>query len=472
MLNKPQPIEIPTEDPFLNDKLNRKESAELLTNLLETTTGPFVLGLTSSWGRGKTTFINMWSELLSGRAPTLYFNAWSTDFSDDPLLSFIGEIESQIDSEKLNFNKDSNTKKIFNQVATSGTKLVKTFTPLAVKLMTLGTINGIEELKEIFDFDPNSDDSVGDFLAKLSTDKLNEYKSQKESMNKFREHLEEFSISLRNSETGLPLIIFVDELDRCKPTYTIELLETIKHIFSVLGVVFILSIDREQLENSLKSIYGSDLDTNGYLARFIDLEYKLPDPEYGCLVEQLIKTYDISSILNSKNYPKPSCEHVSEVIKNIGFILNITPRIIEQVFTKLRIILSIMPDYNTKKYSMLYMPLLLILSMHNKLALKNLISDGYLPGNLNNYGVNTRSLSDAIKNSDYLAALNYLVYYNNQNQRNREIKFQALNKANSLTPEQETEFEVLLDIRNNFKQNFHDKTLELIELSSNFSSTS
>jgi predicted KAP-like P-loop ATPase len=38
---------------------------------------------------------------------------------------------------------------------------------------------------------------------------------------------------LKEIDEGKPLIIFIDELDRCRPLYAIECLERIKHIFGI-----------------------------------------------------------------------------------------------------------------------------------------------------------------------------------------------------------------------------------------------
>ena len=40
-------------------------------------------------------------------------------------------------------------------------------------------------------------------------------------------------------ERGDRLVIFIDELDRCKPTYAIKLLERIKHYFNQEKITFV-----------------------------------------------------------------------------------------------------------------------------------------------------------------------------------------------------------------------------------------
>ena len=72
-------------------------------------------------------------------------------------------------------------------------------------------------------------------------------------------------------------MFIIDELDRCRPTFAIELLERVKHIFDVPNIVFVFGINRAELVKSLESIYG-EIDAGTYLRRFFDMEFVLPEP--------------------------------------------------------------------------------------------------------------------------------------------------------------------------------------------------
>lgn len=91
------------------------------------------------------------------------------------------------------------------------------------------------------------------------------------------------------------MIFIIDELDRCNPYYAVKVLERIKHLFNIPNIVFVLSIDKEQLSNSIRGYYGSDLiKADEYLKRFIDIEYTLPDPD----VDVFANIYLIITILD------------------------------------------------------------------------------------------------------------------------------------------------------------------------------
>jgi len=53
------------------------------------------------------------------------------------------------------------------------------------------------------------------------------------------------------------MFILIDELDRCRPTYAIELLENIKHLFDIEGLYFIIATDSTQLSYSINAVYGN-----------------------------------------------------------------------------------------------------------------------------------------------------------------------------------------------------------------------
>lgn len=68
--------------------------------------------------------------------------------------------------------------------------------------------------------------------------------------------IEELLASLL-AERGNRLVIFIDELDRCKPTFAIQLLERIKHYFSNDQITFVFSVNTTELQHTIKQYYGT-----------------------------------------------------------------------------------------------------------------------------------------------------------------------------------------------------------------------
>jgi hypothetical protein len=102
------------------------------------------------------------------------------------------------------------------------------------------------------------------------------------------------------------LVIFVDELDRCRPTYAIEMLERIKHLFSIENIVFVLSVDQSVLHESIKGFYGSsNISAENYLRRFVDIEYCLPEPSIDKYIDFLIKYHGLEQYITERKLPPP-----------------------------------------------------------------------------------------------------------------------------------------------------------------------
>jgi len=255
---KPTEISIPKEDPFVNDKLDRKKCADALTNLIKNTPGPLVASINGEWGTGKTVFLKMWSQSLANEGfTTIYFSAWEDDYCDDALIALIGQIWKNL--------KDSDSKEMVKSVKECAAPVLKSAVFNAARTVSAG----------IIDFDDKK-------LSSISQKAVDEYLAAGEKLSDLKQRLKELAQKL--SQDNKPLVIVIDELDRCRPTFAIELLEKVKHLFDVTGIYFVLGIDREQLGHSIKCVYGQDMDVDGYLRRFIDMEFILPEasPEVFC----------------------------------------------------------------------------------------------------------------------------------------------------------------------------------------------
>lgn len=77
-------------------------------------------------------------------------------------------------------------------------------------------------------------------------------------------------------EDAEKLVIFIDELDRCRPTFAIEMLESIKHYFDDDRIIFVMSVNKLQLIHTISKYYGDDFDGNLYLDKFFDIPIQLP----------------------------------------------------------------------------------------------------------------------------------------------------------------------------------------------------
>jgi len=278
LLAKSPKIELNTNDIWGDDKLDRKQVAEKFTNLVESITEPFVISINAQYGMGKTYFLERWQQQLpDDKFATLFFNAWQTDFHEHAFLPFIHSLITQIKEKKLlKDNPDALNR--FENVCKA------IFSSIAINAMTLYT-GGLV----------NSDtikDGTKAAATFENTDIFEDFTKRQENLDKFKTILKEIVEVL-----GLKLVIFVDELERCRPTYAVELLESIKHLFDIPGIIFILGIDRSQLKYTVAKLYGREMDSDGYLRRFIDIELNLPTPSVNNYIRQLYDNYKLDEFL-------------------------------------------------------------------------------------------------------------------------------------------------------------------------------
>lgn len=330
MKTKIKKFEINKSAPFELDIFDRKKSVLILNELFKRIAEPFVLSITSPWGTGKTTFLSMLNGYLeTEKYNTIYFSAWENDFSNDALISIVSELENSINNLNVTIDVKNETKELFNKSKKIATKLLKNSIPLAVKLGSAG-------LLDLSDF---TEEAISGFAEDLAKDQIKKYDESKKTIISLKTSLSELSEFLYE-KTKKPIIIFIDELDRCRPNYTIEVLEKIKHLFSINGIIFVLALDKIQIINSIKKIYGENIDSDGYLRRFIDLEYNLPLPDKDKYVEYLYMEYNIENFFTSfqdRGIGNYEIREFIESIKRYSKATNVSLRKLEQIFIEISI---------------------------------------------------------------------------------------------------------------------------------------
>ncbi len=260
-----------------DDSLDRKVYAEFIQNILQSnerhrrddSNGAYVLAIDSPWGTGKSRFAMMLKNHLEMRFPpsgaqigntrplfyALYYDALSSDYHPDAMEPLMHAI---MNSDVLKCQGAADDKKKLHSACV---KILKTLGYASVRLI-LGepTALALSEAEHA--------------IAELEEDPLNQYQMKLEQYAEFRKTL---SSAIRRTKRNL--VIIVDELDRCKPTFAVQTIEMAKHLFDVKGLIFIFFLDITQLSCAVKSIYGSEMDATGYLCRYFDFISRLPTPD-------------------------------------------------------------------------------------------------------------------------------------------------------------------------------------------------
>lgn len=254
-------------DPAI-DIFKRSEFGEQLANLIENAGGNPVFALDAGWGQGKSTFIKMWRGYLehkrAKKVRTIYFDAFENDYQKDAFLALASEMYQLISQ------GDEPKQVAFKQKLIKACKsLFRGGTKLAVRTATAGIIDGGMLDKA----ETEISNLVADQFDELIKDRFEHAYKDKLALKEFKTYLETFAEEQGN---GSPIVFIIDELDRCKPDFALELLEQVKHLFSVQGITFLLVTNRAQLEESIKTRYGQQIDSVNYLHKFVNVWLQMP----------------------------------------------------------------------------------------------------------------------------------------------------------------------------------------------------
>jgi predicted KAP-like P-loop ATPase len=326
-------ITVEDDDGFKNDVLQRRAFGEALSNLVLRSTDELVISLDGKWGEGKTTFVKMWQGLLKEQGvPSIYIDAFQNDYTDDAFISIASAINSYVER---NSTETGGGKSFKEKALKVGVRLLSWTAKVGVKAATLGVIkeSDIDSLSELAD-DVATDTS--DAVAELVTERLNAHSKESDLIGSFRKSLSELPEKLKDNRSGR-LVIIIDELDRCRPSFSVELLEKIKHLFSVKNVVFLLVMHKEQLQEAIKCMYGNNIDAHTYLQKFINIETTVPkrvsnpyanDLDTYC--KKLIQLHELETWGDERN--------ILECLGSLARHFNLSLRQLEKVFTNLSII--------------------------------------------------------------------------------------------------------------------------------------
>ena len=290
------------------DLLGRRSEADLLQHYIETESEAFlksdrkssiVLAIDAEYGQGKSWFLDRLSQQLALSHPVARIDAWADDASEEPLTAFMSSIDDAL-SPYLTKSQQLRDRLARAKVAAL---------PVMGRLVKGAVIKGLSKVAG-----DGAEDAVGDAFegalekAKTAEDSdtsglaeavegvleevgkeidslvdrrgaamLAEYRQRRKSRVGFRRNMSNLVAALDESDVAgkSPLIVVIDELDRCRPDYAIKVLEEIKHFFEVQGVVFLLAIHGQQLTHSVEAVYGSSFDAKSYMLRFFTRTYKM-----------------------------------------------------------------------------------------------------------------------------------------------------------------------------------------------------
>ncbi|MBC2594398.1 hypothetical protein H5P28_09030 [Ruficoccus amylovorans] len=280
---------------FKEDVLERREHAQAIVSYMRHIESPFTYCLDAPWGHGKTSFLNLLERLLQYKGcVVLRFNAWESDYLPDPFVPLFGQIYSQIRDLYPKGKLPQKAKDVLRRAGAVARAIAPGLLKLGLEAAAnYGAPGSVEAVKAVAGaIDPDKALCAAEEAKRLSEKAIEDYGEETKELSAFVHALSELAHVVREDQPGddlpidpeMPIVVLVDELDRCRPSFTIEVLERIKHLFSAEGICFIVALDRTQLCHMIRQVYGAQTDADGYLERFFDLESKLAwDVDEGAL---------------------------------------------------------------------------------------------------------------------------------------------------------------------------------------------
>jgi len=228
------------------DVLARRPLGQSLSRLLNKVEDPLVVALNGQWGTGKTYFLKRWVGHHGQDhkdATVVYLDAFASDYRSTPLEALVAALTARISG----IDRGRKIK-----------ALKKAAFVLALSALNRAVPGTTESARIV----PKAWRVVDEKTAALQN---------------FRQTLE--SLTAPSCCTGPcpPLVIVIDELDRCRPDYALEMLEVIKHLFAVPRLHFVLGVNLTALEAMVRARYGTEIDARTYLGKFIQVTLTLPD---------------------------------------------------------------------------------------------------------------------------------------------------------------------------------------------------
>ncbi|WP_168177291.1 P-loop NTPase fold protein [Pseudomonas sp. PA1(2017)] len=323
------------------DFFKRQTFSDNLTRLFTNADEGLVVSIDAAWGDGKTAFVRKWIEGIKdgGELLPIYYDAYKNDFTSDAFLSIAVAIQKKLE-ETVGRKRGKRSKELMEGLKSSTLKVAKESLKLASGVAVSNLSGGMLGVK--------TGDMIGDFindtLSYRAKDRLDAHLQIEENIEFYKKSLSDI---LNGPGLAKKIVFFVDELDRCRPNFSMEVIEKVKHLFSVRGVIFVLVINKSQILNTISHTYGvSEKDSEIYLQKFVHIETSLPS---------LRRSFDKSSsglvgFLDQLFIEHEMKEDLIEYDRDGFFefigplMLNLNPRSIERLFSMAATVLLTMSE--------------------------------------------------------------------------------------------------------------------------------
>ena len=324
------------------DVLNRDEFIQNLLdicNLLSDKKEGCCFAIDGAWGSGKSFVLEKFAKQLSviqseetanDKFLVFHYDCWKYDYYEEPLIAIVAAMLDTIKEEQ---------------------RLLPENVGDAVKLSLNTAMAVLENMaKEYYK------NKIGIDLVEVANNVLEEHDESKvekfDTLYAFKCALEKTRDGMKEIAADKTMVIIVDELDRCLPEYAIKVLERLHHIFvDINNIIVIISMDKSQLEHSVKEIYG-EINVDNYLRKFISFKVSLNKGTLKGYAEKF-PTY-----FSMFDYTEGEHAEIEKFFSDI--LVDMDMRTIEHIFRKAEMIHNIVNTTNVRDCSIMNFEILFL----------------------------------------------------------------------------------------------------------------
>ncbi|TFH86966.1 hypothetical protein EQG41_08925 [Billgrantia azerbaijanica] len=277
---------------FMMEVFYNKDKCEALSTALRCVDRNQVVCVDGEWGTGKTYFCNKLREASGDDFEFIYIDAFRNDFNSDPLVVLISELSNALDGEEKRRYLDS---------------AAKHAVPIIGKACEFIGSNAPFPASGF----------VGELASNYIRGKIESYLEVDESIIGMQAEVKK----IVDKKSPKRVVVIVDELDRCRPSFSLEMIEKIKHIFDVEGLHFVLSMNKEQMLSSIDHAYGIASSKESYLEKFIDFTIRLEKPVVESHDTNVSAEIDYARRLVRKNFEEFASDDFIEHVVNFSSII-------------------------------------------------------------------------------------------------------------------------------------------------------
>lgn len=309
------------------DYLNFNETAESIKDLItEKELMPISVGIFGNWGAGKSTILELTKNSLekdSQEYIQIHFDAWMFEGFDDAKAALLETIASELlkEAEKTKdddglirkaaeFSERVDRIRLLGMLAEGGAAL-SGFPMFGLGQKIIGLFGEDDEEPEI----QTEEDDFGIGDVKTAADKVKKVAKSASGVLKTKKKLSPPTEirKFRSAYSSLlesfnkPLIVYVDNLDRCSPINAISTLEAIRLFLFLPNTAFVIAADEDMIRLAVPHFHkgASQRHQTDYLDKLIQIPVHVPKPGVA-----EVRAYLMMLIASDKKVEKPEFEKI------------------------------------------------------------------------------------------------------------------------------------------------------------------